>query len=1245
VSPTGNDSNDGLSTDEPFATLAQTAAVINGITPLNGNYLVIVMDNLISTACARYYNNNVTITSIDGEQFTVIRGAGFAALSDTARSWYNPPMLEIESVDLTPTASRISLTLTNIIFDDAYLTEGTIFDYAPTWNGVSPPTAPTGWGSMDCVQDAIVASYAHCATIILEKGSELQSFGGMTAARAADGATIIMKNGSLITDVDSTNATRQISTTLTDYRAVGETAVSISTNSHFYMYYGAVISNIANAHSVKLSGNYKCFIDGEITGMKGNRGWDATDRSTNPKHEGRGPKCAVFFAGGTTLNTGEDYPGDHAIIGPNANIHYNQVKCGAIGVSRSTGISVKIYGKINDNSGQTGTTWRNVPIIGEQAISSGTNGGGIYIVLGGTVYLEDGSELCRNSVMNNAYGGAASVQQSGSKLVMNGGLVSGNTAAGMGPGIAVNKNGAVFEMNGGVIDNTANGVLLFNNSVLSVTDTDCNSHIVLNAGTVSGVTVHSNVAHGYSAQRYLNLSKNVKSTATNGRISVAGRNVVPITADFKIGNPNTATYPTTTTLPQGWTIPSNVNNVIGFWMQKDGIAAFSVPAPTGSASNNYNSGLGVYIAAVQATKADGTADTSVPIKFYPTTISESNIIVSVPLNGYPNGATVVLVQPTTTYGQIIFAEPYELLYDISATDYTVHYTGSYDMPSGFIAALDTAGHDNTNTVFTFTIRPDTRTEPDNSTLILNSDIFEITNSFWDTSTHELIIDLKLTNTWKNPETFDTTFEFDCIMDAAHFVEDDFLELSGDITIVGLSKTYFIYSNIMETEMVVLKGNLKISKNVSGDAADPAKDFHFIVRFAPDGTYGGVASGSQIVLQAGGSEDIRDIPRGIEYMVVEVEANQDGYTTTSTGASGTISETLSEAVFLNTKNTIAVEDFRVYYNGNGESGGVVPVDGGSPYVEGSQVVVLGQGSLVRAGYSFIGWSTSSTAVIATFTAGSTFYIWSDTVLFAVWTAPVVVDTYTVTYEPSVHGTFSAVSYVGLAYGDATPAAPTITGETGWNFTGWAPACAVIVTANVTYVAQWTQVSTVTPTPSAAPSLTPSPSAAPTISPSIVPTVTPTETPKPTPTSIMEDHGPPVWALVNLVLSVVGVILAILAVVFVLLQQRQKQKAKQKYEQRNVKNQNAAKSTDKQDDNEMQQMQHRKMWLIITVAMGIVGIIVFLLTQNMKLPMAMVDKWTIVNAIIFIVEIIAIAFIFKRKEAEQTQNNSTTSNSNA
>ncbi|MCL2477709.1 MAG: hypothetical protein FWE73_10590, partial [Candidatus Bathyarchaeota archaeon] len=56
---------------------------------------------------------------------------------------------------------------------------------------------------------------------------------------------------------------------------------------------------------------------------------------------------------------------------------------------------------------------------------------------------------------------------------------------------------------------------------------------------------------------------------------------------------------------------------------------------------------------------------------------------------------------------------------------------------------------------------------------------------------------------------------------------------------------------------------------------------------------------------------------------------------------------------------------------------------------------------------------------------------------------------------------------------------------------------------------------------------------------------------------------------------------------------------------------------------------------TLAMGIAGIIVFLLTEDMSRTMTLVDKWTIVNVIIFAVQITAIVFTFKRKKNNNTE----------
>ncbi|MCL1970703.1 MAG: DUF5979 domain-containing protein [Candidatus Bathyarchaeota archaeon] len=1253
VSVNGNDgTNDGLSESTPFATLEKTAGIINGL-GTGGNYLVLVMTDLTSTACARYYGNSITITSLNPyNPVTVTRGASFTTLSDVMRGWYNPPMLEIESADLTPVAPLISLTLTNIIFDDAYRHAGTTYNYAPTWNGINPSTPPTGWSSANYVQDAIVASYANCATIILGDGAELHSFGGMTAARAADGATLVMEANSQITDIGSTAATRQLSTTLTDYRAVGETAVSISTGSHFYMYDGAKISNIANAHSVKLSGNYKCFIDGEITAMKGNRGWDATDHSTSATHEGRGPKSAVYFNGGTTLDPDTGNPGS-AIIGPNANIHHNDVKCGAISISRSTAVSVKVFGKINDNVGQTGTSWQTV-FGSSLAIPFGTNGGGIYIVAGGTIILEDGSEVCRNSVMNIAYGGGINIQQSGSKLIMNGGLVEGNTAGGMGPGIAVNKAGdCYFEMNGGTVENGPNGVLLFNNRAAILTavreDNDCNSRLILNGGKVSGVTINSLVAYATNtANQYRNLYIRENVVIGTGYVAVAGamqsatsttnipRQVKLLPAnsfgDIYIGNPNKNLYPTiSSALPIGWTMPSTTDNVIAFWIKKAGTADFSVPAPTsGSGGANYNTNL-KYFAAVLETNAAGTAS-GTAIKLYPTEIKNGQIIVSVPLSTHTNGALVALVQPSSTYGEIEFDAPATLTYIVGDLSYTIPYTGEYDI-SMLLGELITDGHNELNTLVNLIIHPDPSTVPDTSSFdIISSDIFELDGTvIWNPVNWELVVPAKLKLGWSSPTANPvTTFEFDCTLDDTDFVDGAILSLTGELEIKGgpiPPKYYLISGNYANTELIVLKGDLYISKNLSGDAAEPTKDFHFTVTFSNSGTYDGVASGSNINLKGGESRLIADIPQGIEYTVTELEANQNGYTTTSTGTSGTISDELSEAIFTNTKNNLPPVDeaeYTVIYHGNGNTNGLAPVDNNSPYESGSKVTVMGQGTLAKTGHSFIGWSLTSTANTATYTSGSTFYITDNTLLYAIWKA----NSYTVTYQPGTHGTFTAQTTTGLHYGDTTPTAPTVTGDTDWTFTGWLPIPTAIVTDNATYVAQWTQ--TATPSPSATATPTPTPTPTPTITPVPTTTVTliPTLTPAPTGSpSIGGEDDLQGWALFNLMLSIIGVILAIIVVIVCLLLPLMK---KQKDEQKNIKNVTIPTQNNRQES-EKQQKQHRKLWLITTLAMGIAGIIVFFLTEDMKLPMILIDKWSIVNAVILLVEIIAIAFTFKRKDA--------------
>ena len=78
-------------------------------------------------------------------------------------------------------------------------------------------------------------------------------------------------------------------------------------------------------------------------------------------------------------------------------------------------------------------------------------------------------------------------------------------------------------------------------------------------------------------------------------------------------------------------------------------------------------------------------------------------------------------------------------------------------------------------------------------------------------------------------------------------------------------------------------------------------------------------------------------------------------------------------------------YTVTYNGNGSTGGSVPVDASSPYASGATVTVLGNtGSLVKSGgYTFAGWNTADDGSGTPYSPGATFTISANTTLYAQW----------------------------------------------------------------------------------------------------------------------------------------------------------------------------------------------------------------------------------------------------------------------
>ncbi len=460
---------------------------------------------------------------------TITRGEDFATLSDTARSWYNPAMIEIGVTD--DYDGTVSLTLKNITLDDNAVQAAGDFAQAGS------STASSG----TIVQDAIVASYTSRATIILDEGATLKNYGGMSAVRVA-GAKLIMKSGSVICDDDTTTKHWE-TTSSSDYDSTytGAAGAIWCQSGTVIMRSGSKISNMTG-RAIYMDGG-TAEISGTITGItgsanmhqcsgtggtgiaihlrnaatvvmkkgaeisevvSGNTGKTAsavylTDQCSFTMDDGSVIKnlnsCAGIFVdvasgasvymngeicalGGTNqnyscainLNGGTAY----CCIGATGYIHDNYVYYGAVYMQGIDSV-LDIYGRINNNysSGKGG------------ALSMANNYGL------STTNMYEGAEMCGNYSVRS--GGAVMVAKGTFNLyggTISGNYSNGNNAADEGGGAVSVEKGGYFYMYGGSI--TGNYATRHGGAVAMKTDdVDYNgqkysSHINLLGGTISG---------------------------------------------------------------------------------------------------------------------------------------------------------------------------------------------------------------------------------------------------------------------------------------------------------------------------------------------------------------------------------------------------------------------------------------------------------------------------------------------------------------------------------------------------------------------------------------------------------------------------------------------------------------------------------------------------------------------------------------------------------------------------------------
>ena len=162
----------------------------------------------------------------------------------------------------------------------------------------------------------------------------------------------------------------------------------------------------------------------------------------------------------------------------------------------------------------------------------------------------------------------------------------------------------------------------------------------------------------------------------------------------------------------------------------------------------------------------------------------------------------------------------------------------------------------------------------------------------------------------------------------------------------------------------------------------------------------------------------------------------------------------------------------------------------------------------------------------------------------------------------------------------------------------------------------------PTPAPARRITPAATATPTPA----PTAKPTETKQPEPEpEVIEPDDPPLaplptgaWALVNLILMLLTVLASLLLLLGYL--------GKKKHTER-----------DEYGNERIDYTRNKKgFWRAASLIPAVAAVIAFVLTENMKLPMIMVDRWTLLMAVIAVLQLIVAVMSKKQKESQDEEN---------
>ena len=648
VSSEGNDVNDG-SNEKPYATLAKA------VEQAEDGAVIYVMTNLTVNTLARVTDKHVTVTSVNPDNpVTLTRGSVQGA--DNNQSHYNSAMIEVTTFASEDSDNASSVTLTDIILDDAGKHDGTYF--------AQTNSSSISESNLDFVQDSMVTAHGkgnRAVNIILGEGAVLKDYGGMSAVYGTMNAHITMKAGAVI--CDETVADRSKSATPHKEETGPAGAVWLQ-GAEFIMETGAEIRNMvgravyADGGSATIGGtisNIKADTDmwQGITGIgvhgRGDSDITLTDTCEIVDFDTNANQGSVvgMYASDLDMKNGAEISnikGAMAVYMDDIGNDYQHTALinGLVDTVENNPVMRSWYGHIE--IGPTG-------VVQNCVSSAGLTDGQV-------LYTNNGSKYTiRGQLLNNKGTVIYIANQSGSRpevTMEEGAVISGTKGAGLfGSGVAVRvNNGSLFTMNGGTITNNTTGVQVSgkdeykgvefimnggtisnNRSGISYT-IEGESKVQLNGGTISGNSISATGGSAQDAYENIYIASGVLQGNTTVSTSFGTMTFDETYPALWLGQASTTAKDKIKTLVQ--TTPGQENwdvkgNPLWFKATSDSLH-FSVKR------SSVEKGIGLYAGYIPL-KADGTPADGATLTLVPLVNSDT---IDVTLSGLTSGTSYAL---------------------------------------------------------------------------------------------------------------------------------------------------------------------------------------------------------------------------------------------------------------------------------------------------------------------------------------------------------------------------------------------------------------------------------------------------------------------------------------------------------------------------------------------------------------------------------------------------------------------------